>query len=294
MLAVAPVQVEVNTGIFLIDNAFGFLFANPYVSSLMILAVILLALWLVLASLRKMLLRGSAVPAALKMKVLMITVPKASLKKETREETPENTQEEIGVAENIFAVLGGLRAQRGLKHWLLGRTDHFAAEIVAREGKIYFYVAIPDYLRDTLEQQLNSSYPYAYIEEVEDYNIFSPRGAIVGGYLRFGRDFIFPIKTYRKTESDPLNALTNALSKIKADAGAAIQLVGRSAHKRWHKKGVVVAKEMQQGLPLSSALKKAGLGNFFDRLGGVFTFFFGFFKQGDKKNQLGRSEEIKQ
>ena len=110
MLAVAPVQVEVNTGIFLIDNAFGFLFANPYVSSLMILAVILLALWLVLASLRKMLLRGSAVPAALKMKVLMITVPKASLKKETREETPENTQEEIGVAENIFSVLGGLRA----------------------------------------------------------------------------------------------------------------------------------------------------------------------------------------
>jgi hypothetical protein len=295
MLAVTPVQVEVNTGIFLVDSVFSFLFANPWVSTLVILVIVLLILRLLLSLLRKILLRGSAVPAALKMNILMVTVPKESLKKKDgKEETAEGLQGEIGVAENIFSVLGGLRAQRGLKHWLLGRTDHFAVEIVAREGKIYFYVAIPDYLRDTLEQQLNSSYPYAYIEQVEDYNIFSPQGTIVGGYLRFGRDFIFPIKTYRKTESDPLNTLTNALSKVKADAGAAIQLVGRSAHKKWHNKGVVVAKEMQQGLPLSSALKKAGLGNFFDRLGGAFGFFSGFLKQGDKKNQLGQNEEVKQ
>ena len=271
-------QIQSDSDLPLSRNANAFL-SNPIISMAIILAILFLVLLVIVLILRNFLSKSSNLPSALRMKLLLITVPKVTFhKKENKEENPQLIQEQIGVAENIFAVLGGLRAQRGLKHWFFGRSDHFAVEIVVQKGKINFYMAIPDYLKDTLEQQIHASYPYSQIEELEDYNIFSAKGEIVGSYLRFGRDFIFPIKTYKKSASDPLNSLTNALSKVGPEAGAAIQLVARSSHKRWHRKGVVVAREMQQGKSLSVALRRAGLGNVFDKIIGFIVGVFSFFR----------------
>jgi len=251
-----------------------------------ILLVVLITAFLIV---RSFLAKSNKVPSALKMKILLITVPKENLKKEGADDSPQTIQEQIGVAENIFSVLGGLKAQRGTKSWIFGRSDHFSVEIVTQNGKISFYVAIPDYLKDTLEQQIHASYPFAQIEELEDYNIFSAQGVVVGSYLKFGRDFIFPIKTYKKSDSDPLNALTNAFSKIGEESGAAIQLVARSAYKSWHRKGVIVAREMQQGKKLSVALRKAGLGNIFDKLTNAVVGTLSFFKT--KKDASKNIEE---
>ncbi|MFA6304793.1 MAG: DUF87 domain-containing protein [Patescibacteria group bacterium] len=285
---------------FSIDSGLGpnpqvnFFVINPWLANLLIAVGIVLIIWIGLLIVRKFLERHNRLPAGLSQKILIVSLPKEKFKPKgavDKEETPQTLQQEIGVAENLFSVLGGLRAQRGPLHWLFGRTDHFSAEIVLSKGKIYFYLSVPDYLQETLAQQIHSAWPYALVEEVEDYNIFSPQGVITGAYLRFGRDFIFPIKTYKKMESDPLNSLTNALANISGGGEAAIQFVARSSHKRWHRRGVTVAREMQQGKTLTGALRKAGFGNIFDKLfafiGGVFKFFISISK---KKNDLTASE----
>lgn len=243
-------------------------FLNSETAGLLISVFLLaLVLFFAITFIKKIFWRRTKKRAALGMKIMLISVPKEQYgKKDQESESPHMVQEAIGVAENIFSVLGGLKSQKGPMHWILGRTDHFSAEIVCLKGKIYFYLAVPEELVDTVTQQIHSSYPYCLIEEVPDYNIFSAHGKIVGAYMRLGRSFIFPIKTYRKTESDPLNSFTNALSKLGEHEGAAIQFVARSAHGRWHNKGVTVAREMQSGKTLSEAMAKAGLGNFFDKL----------------------------
>ena len=177
----------------------------------------------------------------------------------------QQIQEKIGVAETFFSTIAGLPAEKGFKSWLLGRKDVFSLEIVVSEGKINFYLAMPAHLQQYVEEQLQAQFPNAFIEDVGDYNIFTPKGFVAGKNLVFGKNYIFPIKTYKKFESDPLNSITNALSKIDEKDGAAIQIVIRSARKEWHNLGVKVASKMHQGKKVEDAMKEVQ-GGFFHAL----------------------------
>lgn len=214
---------------------------------------------------------------AFKMVVLLVTLPKEAAKdKRDEKSTPithQNLQEKIAVAETFFASIGGMRAQRGLKAWLFGREDHFSFEIVADKGLISFYLAVPARHQQYIEQQIHAQYPEAQIDLTSDYNIFVPQGKVIGTYLTFKRSFFFPLKTYKKIESDTLNALTNSLSKIDMSEGAVIQCVVRSAKGVWHKWGARVAKEMQQGKTLEHALRVVSA-NFILRTIGNLTDYF--------------------
>lgn len=154
--------------------------------------------------------------------VLLVRLPKEKPADEKKENSAQQLKEEIAKGETIFAAIGGLKAQRGLKHWLLGRNDQFSFEIVASHGHIAFYVVAPHRDSRYLEQQIHAHYPEAVIEEKEDYNSFSLKGQIAAAYLRTNKSFIFPLKTYQKMEVDPLNSLINVLSKLDKDESLAI------------------------------------------------------------------------
>src|SRR3989338_5347542 len=143
---------------------------------------------------------------------LLITVPKEASKRESKEqEQHQQVQEQIAVSEVFFSSIGGLRAQRGLKARLLGRDDHLSFEIVVDRNLISFYVVVPRSMANYVEQQIHGQFPEAHIEETSDYNIFSPNCFVRASQLTLTRLSMFPIKTFKQMESDPLNALTNTL-----------------------------------------------------------------------------------
>ncbi len=196
--------------------------------------------------------------------ILQVRVPKFSTRaaKEGGPETGEpksqqELQERIAVMETVFANIAGLRAQRGAKAYFTGRSDHLSFEMVLRNGLIYFYVAVPQNIAIFVEQQIQAQLPDAVIERVEDYNIFSPTGAIAGTMLTFRKEYIFPLKTYRKLETDPIEVLTNTLSKLEKGSGAAIQYVVRSAKGEWHAWGRKTASKAHQGKKISEAMREA-------------------------------------
>ena len=169
--------------------------------------------------------------------------------------TVQQLQEKVAIAETFYAAIGGLKAQKGFKAWLMGRSDALALELVSHKGLITFYLTVPNYLQTFVEQQLQAQYPDAQLDIVEDYNIFQPQSVIVGGFLKLKRDTTVPIKTFKNMEVDPLNAITNALSKVPDDEGVAVQYVVRSAKKEWRSKGRRIAKHMQKGMSYEEALK---------------------------------------
>ena len=168
----------------------------------------------------------------------------------------QNLREQLSRAETIFKAIGGLRAQRWQEDfsWLLGRNDHFSFEIVAGSKLISFYVVAPKAMGRYLEQQIQAFYPEAVLEEVEDYNIFFPRGQTVAGFLRTKRSFIFPLKTYNKMEADPMEALVNVMSKLGPNESLAIQYIIRSAKPSWHRQSNRAVSAVSQGKKLSEAL----------------------------------------
>ncbi len=206
----------------------------------------------ILYSIRWIFVRRGRFKVSFRMKILMVRVPK-ELKKEDAgaEKSQQQIQELIGSMETVFSTAASLKSQRGILHWLLGRSDNMAFEIVAHQDKISFYVAVPEKLQAFMEEQIHAQYPHAQIEESPDYNIFTPTGIILGSYLTLARESYFPIKTYRKLETDSINSLTNALAKVETGDGASIQYVVRSAKPNWRHEGTRIARAMQQGKKLS-------------------------------------------
>ena len=199
--------------------------------------------------------------------VLLVTVPKEAADVSTqgnKEATIAEIREKIGAAESLFAALGGLPPERGIRAWFVGREDEVSFETVMHEGLIHFYAAMPEHLRGFVEEQIHANYPHADIEEADDYNIFTPTGALSGAWMVFKRPTYFPIKTYQKQDVDPLSNITNALATIAVPDGAAIQMVVRAAPSKWRKLAVKIASNMQQGKSLIEATQKAkgGLGEF--------------------------------
>jgi hypothetical protein len=238
---------------FVKESAYGFLGRSGIIAIFVVL-IIFFILFVVFLILRNYLRNKRRLMSAFQKVVLLVTVPKESPSKEAPK---KDLKEMLAPVESFYDNLGGLRAQRGkLVDWL-GRTDHFAFEIIVnQEGIISFYIVVPRYLQQFIEQQIHAQYPAAQIDEVQDYNIFSPEKVVMAAYLRLRRHWLFPINTYlKKITSDPLDSITNALVRVNKGDAAGIQIVARSARGEWHKLGAKVALEMNQGKPLKEALK---------------------------------------
>lgn len=171
--------------------------------------------------------------------IFLVRLPKDQSEQEQKSQASSPTERlrnDIAKSEAIVAAIGGLRAQKGMRHWLLGRNDHFALELVAVDGLICFYVAAPEAMGNLLEQTMHAYYPEADITAVPDYNIFQPTGQIAAGSLRTNAHYIFPLKTYEQDDTDQMANLINLLGRLDHNSGAAIQFVVRSAPRKWHKK----------------------------------------------------------
>jgi hypothetical protein len=190
--------------------------------------------------------------------IFCIRLPKEKPKDQDKDTSVQQLHEEIAKGETIFATIGGLKPESGFKAWLFGRHDHFGFEIVAHKSRISFYVAAPDDKARYIEQQIHAYYPEASIEEINDYNAFDPTNFIAGGYLKTKKEFIFPLKTYTKMETDPMNGIINVMSKLEKDESISIQFLARGAGNAWRARIKSVVGKAYQANSVKDALKKEG------------------------------------
>jgi len=165
------------------------------------------------------------------------------------DEKNKQPKEVIAVAEHLYSSFYSI-FRGGWHEWLVGE-DHISIEIAVINGMINFYVVIPKKYVELIRKQMNAQLPDAIIDEVEGYNIFHQNSQVEACSLMFNKNFMYPIKTYEQMEADPLNNITNALSKLKDDEGAAVQFIMRPCSNKWHQKGKTAAHNMQQGKPIN-------------------------------------------
>ncbi|HMR01008.1 MAG TPA: hypothetical protein PKA32_01330, partial [Candidatus Gracilibacteria bacterium] len=181
----------------------------------------------------------------LNMVFLRIMVPKKESKEDQQDEQGSrggDFKEVIGIASQLFESLHSIYSGK-LKTYFIGQ-DFFSLEYAAIENQISFYIVAPRDLKSLIEKQVTATYSDAYVDEVEDYNLFQEGGKYAAATLQLSKDYIFPIRTAEYMNSDPLNNLTNALSKLSYDDGAAIQFVLRPKKDGWQKRGREEAKNI--------------------------------------------------
>lgn len=224
---------------------------------------------------------------SMKRVVLMLRVPKGDLKEKTQGDNPsfrkQSEEQRISIAEAFYTAVSQTPHGGKWEEFWFGRNDHFTFELVAdKDQLITFYATVPYHLRTYFEQQFQAQYDAAVIDEVEDYNVFEPNGVVVASRVSLKKPQEFPILIYNKLEIDPMNALTNVLSKFEKHEGAAVQFVIRPSRKHWARRPAHIATMMHQGKKYEQARAEVA-GNFFYREWIAFKYLF--FKERAKREQ---------
>jgi hypothetical protein len=148
-----------------------------------------------------------------------------------REELPQGKtfKDVVSVMEQLYSGMSNLKKE-SWESWLYGPA-FFALELAQPSvgEETVFYAAVPSIYARFFEKQVESYFPHARLAPMpEDYNIFNPQGAHAVGTVRLAKkvNHNLPIRTYQKMEADPLEAITNAFSKMQVvGEGASLQIV---------------------------------------------------------------------
>ncbi len=184
--------------------------------------------------------------------------------KVTRKEVPEGEgkqsadswKEEIFPMEQLFSSFTMLKPKGNFLKRLFFDTPTIVCEIVnpSTSEEIFFYLSVPKIFRENAEKQIHSFFPHAVIEKVSDYTIFSPQSYTAVSLLDLSHAHSLPLRTYRTVDVDPLNEISNSLSKLQGiSEGAAIQIILSPADRKWRAHGKKIAQKMQEGKRLKDA-----------------------------------------
>jgi hypothetical protein len=161
-------------------------------------------------------------------------------------ENPEGKdfKKEMALMEQFLGTLVGLK-----------QPIVFEAAVPYIGEEIYFYVAAPRRLIQSLIRQINAVWDKADVKITEDYNIFNSSGVSIGAYLKQKERFILPIRTYNEAEADTFVPILGGLSQIKEfGEGGAIQFIVKTAGTRAKKEIRSALKVLKKGWSLKEVL----------------------------------------
>ena len=220
---------------------------------------------------------------SLNMDLVMLKISKIHKKKDEITKSDE-WREEIGSMEQLLASLSNLKGNLSWLQRILYHAPQVVFEIAnpSTSEEILFYAAVPKKFFQSIEKQIHSFFPNVSVEKITDYTIFSPKSFTAVSTLALRSVYALPIKTYKSLEIDPLNEISNSLSKLDTvEEGAVIQVVLVPAGLEWRKLGKKIAHKMQQGKQLKHAHQSlaAEIGGELAR--GVFQAIFSSKKSGE-------------
>jgi len=179
-------------------------------------------------------------------------------------------------AEQMFASIHGLYKETGVVPML-----SFEIQSDARLGVVFFMV-VPTTIASFIKTQIYAQYPNAEIAQVDDYMLtadkWDAQAQVSAGEIILERPFIFPIKTFRDFDVDPLSAIAGAVSELSISEEAWIQIMVRPYPNKWQETARKYIKALREG---NDIFEEKG---FWKGFTGVIS---GFFKIFDGWNTTG-------
>ncbi len=225
--------------------------------------------------------------------ILKILVPRQN------EKTPQ-------AAEQMFAALHGIFRDDSLFQ------DQVSVEFVSLDKFIYFYVHVPQHLKEFVEGQIYAQYPTVEITEAEDYSqVVDQSRVVVGAELVLTKDEVYPIQTFLNFTVDPLSGITAVLGNVGTGEQLWTQMIIQPVSETWQEKGIKFVAAKRAGVPLHKPNVPARIAGvvvvgFLRLLQGLFQAVFvpgsnsaeaegggeGGNEKGEKKPELSAPEEV--
>lgn len=215
---------------------------------------------------------------AKKLIYMRITLPRSDTQKDKEKEIEKDFREKIGIMGQFYRNIHEIREltlMNRIKNFIFN-LDIVSFEIVAMSKQVNFYVVTYPNFQGLIEKQITSYYPDADVQYTQAYEILPKGSKLRSHYAYLVKNSAYPIKTYKKIENDPLNDLTNVLSKLENDDKAVFQFVLSPRSDKWRKKAEKVGTNLFLGKSRKGGFAKIPI------LGWIFTAFQALFFGYDK------------
>ena len=181
--------------------------------------------------------RRKRILESLELNLLAIRIPQES--KENKD-----LKDEINLFEQLLSAMSTFR-----KPFIFETAVSHVGE------EIGFYLAVPKNLSQTAQKHIQSLWPDAQVELVEDYNIFNYSGAATGAFIKLKEHFAIPLRTYQELNADTFLPILGALAHInEVGEGAAIQVLVRPVPSSAKKNIQNVLKSLKEGKNIKDIL----------------------------------------
>ncbi len=200
--------------------------------------------------------------ASRKLVSMKVILPRSDSKMDQEKRTEKDFKEKVAVMEQLFRALYEVKDLTfwQIVHFWIFRYITISFELYLENGMITFYVLMPKYLTSIVEKQITSFYPTAEVTLQQTPDMW-PKGYKFVAYNMVGKkDFAFPFRFYEHMQDDPLNDISNVLSKLETGETASVQVIITPVFTdRWAKKVKNLA---------SASFKGKGV-TIFDRIPGL-------------------------
>lgn len=218
----------------------------------LILLIVFLVIYLILSSKKK----SSKIRQSLRMVLFSVKIP-AKTAEEIQLDPKKQEKEWISVMEHFYASLTAIK-----KKSLFDETPWISLELLKVKNRINFYVGAPERYASFIEKQIYSILPDAEVENISDFNIFSPNEIVYSGFLKLNKPIYLPLKTYTSMESDPLSNLTSILTQIKDGEEGGLQIILRNCSDSFKIRGREILNEINKGKNFYEALSATNFVSF--------------------------------
>ncbi|MFA7681855.1 MAG: DUF87 domain-containing protein, partial [Candidatus Peribacteraceae bacterium] len=198
---------------------------------------------------------------------LKVTLPRTDSKIDQEHRTEKDFKEKIAVMEQLYRALWEVRNLYfwQILHFWIFRYIILSFELYVEKGQLTFYVVTNPNLTSIVEKQITAFYPDAEVTPAKTPSISMPGTKLVGYNMVFKEKFMYPLRFYEDMQDDPLNGISNVLSKTADDEIAGMQVVlTPSFSNKWGKQAKKHATMMFKGktdswlghIPIVSTLVK--------------------------------------
>ena len=176
------------------------------------------------------------------LRYLKVTLPRADSKLDKEKETKKDFKEKAWIMSMFYKAIHKL-AEAGLKdtllNWIFGHSK-ISLELVYDQGQVTFFIVTYDNYVGLISQHITSLYNNAEIVVVDpnkDYvDLKKPGYKRRAASLWKEHDDVYPIKTFKYLEDDPLNNFINVFGWLDKKDTAVYQVVIKPEGSSWNKK----------------------------------------------------------
>lgn len=196
---------------------------------------------------------GFEILIARQLSYLKITLPKADSKLDKEHETKKDFKEKVGMMSMFYKASHKL-SEAGFSNWILNiifRHAKISMELIYENGEVSFFVVTYRSFVPLVTQHITSIYNDAevlLVDPKKEYiNFFNQGYKIRAASLGKINDDVFPMKTYKYLEDDPLNNFTNVFGWLRKEDKAVLQIVLKPLWSGWNKKAKKAAGLVAKG-----------------------------------------------